>query len=160
MSVFYDKDEFFMSLALGEALKAAESGEVPVGAIVVNDGGDVISLAYNGRERSQDPSAHAEMIAIREASAVTGSWRLEGCSLYVTLEPCIMCSGAIVNSRIKRVIYGCDDPKGGAVASLYNLLSDTRLNHRVDVVQGVLETRCSTILKDFFLALRRGCRAV
>ncbi|MBF0556185.1 MAG: nucleoside deaminase [Nitrospirae bacterium] len=160
MSVFYDKDEFFMSLALEEALKAAELGEVPVGAIVVNGGGDVVSLAYNGREQSQDPTAHAEMIAIREASAVTGSWRLEGCSLYVTLEPCIMCSGAIVNSRIKRVIYGCADPKGGAVDSLYKLLGDTRLNHRVEVVSGILETRCSAILKDFFLALRRGCRAV
>ncbi|MBF0565754.1 MAG: nucleoside deaminase [Nitrospirae bacterium] len=160
LRILNDKDEFFMSIALQEALKAADAGEVPVGAVVVSGSGEVVSRAYNTKERSQDPTAHAEMAAIREASALLGSWRLEGCSLYVTLEPCIMCSGAIINSRIMRIIYGCTDPKGGAVESLYGILDDGRLNHRVGVTGGVLRESCSNVLKDFFFALRRGCRAV
>lgn len=145
--------EHFMRLALREAEAAFEEGEVPVGAIVIHEGVP-IAAAHNQRERLRDPTAHAEMIAITQAATALGSWRLDGCSLYVTLEPCQMCAGAIVQARIPIVVYGADDPKAGACRSLYQLLEDPRLNHRAGVIAGVLEEMCGAILSDFFLRLR------
>lgn len=136
-----------------EALKAFKNNEVPVGAIVVIDN-RIIASSSNQRENLQDATAHAEIIAIREACRRINNWRLKDAILYVTKEPCIMCAGAILNARIKRLVYGCDDPKGGAVKSLYRLLSDERLNHRVEVVGGVMEEECGRLLKDFFKTLR------
>lgn len=144
----------FMSQALELAGQAAEEGEVPVGALVVNPQGEVVASAYNTREASKDPTAHAEMLALREAGRAGQRWSLEGHTLYVTLEPCPMCAGACVNARIERVVFGCRDPKAGAVRSLYALLEDPRLNHRVDVTSGVLEDECSQVLKSFFSRLR------
>ena len=144
----------WMRLALEEARAAAEEDEVPVGAIVVA-GGRVIASAHNQRERLADPTAHAEMIALTQAAAAVGSWRLEGCTLYVTLEPCPMCAGAIVQARVPRVVWGAPDPKAGAVESLYRLFDDTRLNHRVEHIGRVLAPECGRILSDFFRAKRR-----
>lgn len=135
--------------ALAEAQAAADVGEVPVGAIVVRAGA-VIAAAHNQRETLRDPTAHAEMIAITQAAEAVGGWRLEGCTLYVTLEPCPMCAGAIVQARIPRVVYGASDPKAGAVESLYQLLADPRLNHRADVTAGVLAQECGDLLRQFF----------
>ena len=143
-----------MQIALEEARLAAQKGEVPVGAVVVKDG-QVIAKAHNLRELSQDPTAHAELLALRQAAETLQSWRLSGCSLYVTLEPCPMCAGALVNSRVDRVVFGASDPKAGAAHSLYELLSDARLNHRCDVVGGPLAAESSALLKAFFAELRK-----
>ena len=142
-------DEHFMRMALDEASIAYNEGEVPVGAVLVKDG-KVISKAHNQREDSKDPTGHAEIIALKHGSREEDNWRLIGFTLYVTKEPCIMCAGAMVNARLGRLVYGCKDDKGGAVGSLYNILSDKRLNHQVEVVSGVLEEECSEILKRFF----------
>ncbi|MFC4984873.1 tRNA adenosine(34) deaminase TadA [Salinicoccus siamensis] len=143
-----------MASAVEEAEKAREIGEVPIGAVIVRDG-RVIARGHNLRETSQNPLTHAEMIAIEQASAVVGSWRLEACTLYVTLEPCAMCSGAIVMSRIPHVVYGARDPKGGTVDSLMRLLDEPRFNHRAEVTSGVLEDTCSGLLTSFFKNLRK-----
>jgi tRNA(adenine34) deaminase len=145
--------ESFMLRALAEAARAADEDEVPVGAIIVRDD-QIIASAHNQRERLQDPTAHAEMIAITQAAASLGSWRLENCALYVTLEPCPMCAGAIVQARLPLVVFGAADPKGGAVASLYQILQDRRLNHRAAVVGGVLAAESSQLLRDFFTRQR------
>jgi tRNA(adenine34) deaminase len=145
--------ERFMEAALSLAETAAGLGEVPVGALVVHED-RVIGRGYNLKESSGDPTAHAEIAAIREAAKAIGDWRLEQTALYVTLEPCAMCAGAIVNARIPLVVYGCDDPKAGAVKSLYTLLDDPRLNHRAEVVSGVLSQRASALLSAFFESLR------
>ncbi|BBO30600.1 tRNA adenosine(34) deaminase TadA [Lacipirellula parvula] len=150
-------DERYMQLALEQALEAATADEAPVGAIIVADD-RVIAVARNEREALRDPTAHAEMIAITQAAAALSNWRLENCTLYVTLEPCPMCAGAIVQARIPRVVFGALDPKGGAVRSLYRLLEDERLNHRVAVVEGVLREPCGQVLTDFFAAKRRAKR--
>ena len=147
------EDEGFMARALAEAEAARREAEVPVGAIVVC-GGVVVGQGHNRREALADPTSHAEMLAIREAARARASWRLEDCTLYVTLEPCVMCAGAIVQARVKRLVFGCLDPKGGAVRSLYRACDDSRLNHRVAVTEGVLGERCGAILKRFFAALR------
>ena len=138
-----------MRRALRLAQQAAEEGEVPVGALVLQ-GDRVIAEAWNQREQLRDPTAHAEMIAITQAAEAAGTWRLEGCTLYVTLEPCPMCAGAIVQARIPTVVFGAADPKAGAVVSLYRLLQDERLNHRCDVVGGILAEPCGRILTEFF----------
>jgi tRNA(adenine34) deaminase len=143
-----------MREALLEAVRAYEKGEVPVGAVIVKDG-RVIARGHNQRELLNDPTAHAEMLALTAASGALEQWRLEDCDLYVTLEPCPMCAGAIVNSRVRRVVYGATDPKAGACGTLYNLVQDSRLNHRAEVVAGVLAEDCGEILKTFF----RECRA-
>lgn len=145
---------FYMQQALAEAQQAWEENEVPVGAVIVHRG-RVIASAHNQREQLRDPTAHAEMIAITQAAEAIGSWRLENCVLYVTLEPCPMCAGAIVQARLPVVVYGAADPKAGAVQSLFTLLSDPRLNHRCEVVPGVLAEPCGQILSDFFRAQRR-----
>ena len=144
----------FMQMALDEAQQAAEQDEVPVGAVIVHDG-RVIGRASNQREQLKDPTAHAEMIAITQAAAALGSWRLDDCTLYVTLEPCPMCAGAILQARIPRVVYGATDPKAGAVDSLYQLLGDPRLNHRCQVVAGVLAEPCGALLSRFFQKQRQ-----
>ncbi len=147
-------EEPFMRQALAAAEQAASIGEVPVGAVVVV-GGEVVAVAHNERETKNDPTAHAEVVALRRAAAARGSWRLIGADLYVTMEPCPMCAGAIVNARLQRVIYGCDDPKAGAARTLYRLLDDPRLNHRVEVVPGVLAAESAGLLRAFFSRLRR-----
>lgn len=141
--------EYFMRMALEEATAARDEDESPVGAVVVLDG-RVIGRAHNQRERLCDPTAHAEMIAITQAAATMGSWRLEGATLYVTLEPCPMCAGAILNARIATLVYGAPNPKAGAVRTLYRLLEDPRLNHRCQVVPGVLADQCARLLSEFF----------
>ena len=146
-------DERWMRLALDEARAAAAEDEVPVGAIVVA-AGRVIASAHNQREQLSDPTAHAEMIALTQAAAQLGSWRLENCTLYVTLEPCPMCAGAILQARVPRVVWGAADPKAGAVESLYRLFEDARLNHRVDHVGRVLADECGRILTEFFRGKR------
>ncbi|WP_044641464.1 tRNA adenosine(34) deaminase TadA [Risungbinella massiliensis] len=147
-------EEQMMRAALQEAEKARELGEVPIGAVVVLDK-QIIGRGYNRREIEQNPLLHAECIAIQEAAEQIGSWRLVDCELYVTLEPCPMCAGAILQSRISRVIYGTRDPKAGCVGSLMNLLQDTRFNHQTEVIENVLQEECSQILKDFFQEIRR-----
>ena len=141
--------EYYMQLALGEAQTAFEEQEVPVGAVIVRNGA-VIASAHNQRETLHDPTAHAEMIAITQAAESIGGWRLEGCTLFVTLEPCPMCAGAIVQSRLPVVVYGASDPKAGACHSLFSITHDERLNHRAEVTAGVLEPECRTILQEFF----------
>lgn len=145
----------FMRLALQQAEAARQADEVPVGAIIIRADGRVIAAAHNQREQLKDPTAHAEMIAITQAAEALQSWRLEGCTLYVTLEPCPMCAGAILQARIPRVVYGATDPKAGAVQSLFHLLSDARLNHRAEFISGVLYEPCGQILTDFFAAQRK-----
>ncbi len=147
-------DERFMQEALIEARAAASVGEVPIGAVVVHDG-QIIARAHNRRELDEDPSAHAEFAAMVEASRVLGRWRLSGCTVYVTLEPCLMCAGLMVNSRIDRCVYGAEDPKAGAVGSLYDVSRDTRLNHAFQVTSGVLESECAEVLRGFFAARRK-----
>lgn len=142
-----------MQFALAEARAAEAIGEVPIGAVLVQ-GGEIIGRGYNRRETSNDPTAHAEMLAIREAAARLDSWRLLETTLYVTLEPCPMCMGAIILARIPRVVYGCRDPKAGAAGSLYDLSCDERMNHRVEVSEGVLQQECSALLSNFFRLLR------
>ena len=144
----------YMRLALGEAKQALLEEEVPIGAIIVRRE-QVIASAHNQREQLKDPTAHAEMVAITQAAAAVGGWRLEECTLYVTLEPCIMCSGAILQARIPLVVFGATDPKAGAVDSLFHLLSDPRLNHRCQVIPGVMAAECGEILTKFFQAQRR-----
>ena len=149
-----DFDRSMMRRALVLAREAADMGEVPVGALIVRDG-KIISQAFNLRETLHDPTAHAERLAITLAGQALGSWRLEGCTLYVTLEPCPMCAGAIVQGRIPRVVYGAADPKAGACASIFQIVSDPRLNHRSEITAGVLERECGEILSLFFQD-RRG----
>lgn len=143
-----------MQRALAEADRAAAHADVPVGAVVVHDG-EVVGAGHNRREVDRDPTAHAELVAIRAASATLGRWRLDGCTLYVTLEPCVMCAGAVVLARIDRLVFGADDPKAGAVGALYDIPRDPRLNHGVEVVRGVEAAACSQRLVAFF-ASRRG----
>lgn len=150
-----EKDhEYWMQRAIAEAGKARAKDEVPIGCIIVKDG-RIIARGHNLRESSQDPAAHAELIAIRKAARKLSSWRLLDTTLYVTLEPCIMCMGAIILARIPTVVFGCFDPKGGAAGTLYDLSNDPRLNHRVELVPQVLEGECSSLLSSFFSALRR-----
>ncbi len=146
-------DEEYMRAAIAEAETAAAMGEVPVGAVIVVDG-SIVGRGGNRRESAADPTAHAELLAIREAAKSVGGWRLVGASVYVTQEPCPMCAGAIVNARIDRVVFGCDNPKAGAVKTLYRLLEDPRLNHRVRVEQSPLAAECGALLTKFFSQLR------
>jgi tRNA(adenine34) deaminase len=148
-----DTDTRWMQEAIAEARVAEAKGEVPVGAVVIHED-KVIGRGHNERELSQDPTTHAEMIAIREAAKVLGSWRLIDTTLYVTLEPCPMCAGALVNARVPRVVWGCDDPKAGAAQTLYTIGNDDRLNHRFESVPGVLSEACSALLSEFFAAIR------
>jgi tRNA(adenine34) deaminase len=143
-----------MTRAIALAERAADAGDVPVGALVADASGEVLGEGWNLREADQDPTAHAEVVALRAAARRLGSWRLEGCTLVVTLEPCPMCAGALVNARIKEVIFGCPDPKAGALSSLFTLGADPRLNHRFAVTPGVLATECAGLLKAFFARLR------
>ena len=143
-----------MQLALAEARAAAVHGDVPIGAVVVRDG-VVIAARHNERELTGDPTAHAEVLALRDASLVVGHWRLLDCTMYVTLEPCTMCAGAVVNSRLGRLVYGAADPKAGAVESLYRVCADDRLNHRPPTHGGVLADECGQLLKSFFADRRR-----
>jgi len=138
-----------MQIAIEQARIAEENGDVPIGAVIVFQN-QIIGKAYNQREQLQDPTAHAEIIALTQAAALLESWRLIDCTIYVTLEPCCMCAGALVLARIKRLVYGCDDPKTGAVKSLYNIVQDERLNHKVEVTPGVMADECSTLLQNFF----------
>jgi tRNA(adenine34) deaminase len=147
-------DHYWMGLALGEARKAAARGEVPIGAVIVRDG-QVLGRGYNLREKSLDPTSHAEMTAIRRAAKKTAAWRLLGATLYVTLEPCPMCMGAILLARLERVVFGCPDPKAGAAGSLFDLSDDPRLNHRVQLTAGVRHDECAAILSGFFADLRQ-----
>lgn len=149
-----EADERWMRAALDEADAAATLGEVPVGCVIVSAAGDVLATGHNLREAHEDPTAHAEIIAMRAAARTLGTWRLEDVTLYVTLEPCVMCAGAMVNARIKRVVYGCDDPKAGACKTLFTIGSDTRLNHRFAIESGVLADECADRLRRFFAALR------
>lgn len=146
-------DQRFMARALELATEAELRGEIPIGAIIVHDG-EIIAEASNLKETNRDPLGHAEVLAIREAAVKLGRWRLSGCTLYVTLEPCTMCSGAIIHARLDRVVYAATDPKAGAVESLYQILSDARLNHAPSVTAGVLEEQASAQLKSFFRKLR------
>lgn len=151
-----EEEEFdtrFMRAALADAQFAEGLGEVPIGAVLVHNG-EIIARGHNLRETSQDPTTHAEMIAIRNAATVLGSWRLLDTTLYVTLEPCVMCMGAIILARIPRLVYGCRDPRVGAVGSIYDFSVDTRFNHRVAVTEGILREECSTLLSTFFQRLR------
>ncbi|MFQ5541967.1 MAG: tRNA adenosine(34) deaminase TadA [Candidatus Binatia bacterium] len=152
------EDRHHMELALQEARNALAKDEVPVGAVVVC-GREVIGRGYNRREELQEPTGHAEILALRDASSYVNSWRLEKSTIYVTLEPCVMCVGAILQARILRLVFGCPDPKGGAVESLFSLCNDPRLNHRVSVTRGVLQEECAEILKGFFSSLRQNGRA-
>jgi tRNA(adenine34) deaminase len=142
-------DDDAMRLALAEAALATRHGDVPVGAVVLSDG-RVVASRHNERERTGDPTAHAEVLALRDAARALGTWRLDGCTLVVTLEPCLMCAGAALNARIGRVVYGAADPKAGAGATLYNVFADPRLNHNAPVTWGVLATECATLLTAFF----------
>ena len=150
--------KIWMSRALDEAREALAHGDVPVGAIVVRDG-EVIAAAHNRREVDQDPTAHAELLAVRQAAGVVGSWRLDGCALYVTLEPCAMCAGALVLARLPDLVYGAADPKAGAAGSVFDLVREPRLNHRVDVTPGVMAAECGEVLTAFFRAARTRSRA-
>jgi len=148
-------DEHFMRLAIAEARRALEHDDVPVGAVVAGPDGEVVAAGHNERELRQDPSAHAEMIALRAAAKALGSWRLLDTVLYITLEPCAMCAGAIVLARVPRVVYGTPDPKAGAAGSVLDILAEPRLNHRPTVVGSVLQPECAALLADFFAARRR-----
>ena len=150
---FFPRDEYFMRLALREAEAALTHDDVPIGAVVVRDG-ELVGAGHNERELRQDPTAHAEILALREASRAVGSWRLLDCVLYVTLEPCAMCAGAIVLARVPRVVYGAADPKAGAAGSVLDVLAEPRLNHRPEVVAGVRAEECSALLREFFAARR------
>jgi tRNA(adenine34) deaminase len=144
-----------MALALEEADRAAEAGEVPVGAVILDADGNVIARRHNEREERRDPLAHAELLAIADAARVIGDWRLVGTTMVVTLEPCPMCAGALVNARVGRVVFGATDPKAGACGTLYDICTDPRLNHELEVVGGVRADECGQVLKAFFAA-RRG----
>ncbi|WP_240648137.1 tRNA adenosine(34) deaminase TadA [Pararobbsia silviterrae] len=153
----HDRDAGWMQLAIDAARQAQAAGEVPVGAVVVRDG-EVIATGFNQPIGTHDPSAHAEMVALRHAARVLGNYRLPGCELYVTLEPCLMCAGVIMHSRISRVVYGARDPKTGACGSVVDAFAELRLNHHATVVGGVLETECATQLKQFFADRREAIR--
>jgi tRNA(adenine34) deaminase len=146
--------EVWVQQALDEARLATAHGDVPVGALVVDEAGEVLGRARNERELRGDPTAHAEVLALRQAAARRGTWRLEDCTLVVTLEPCTMCAGALVLARVRRLVYGAVDPKAGAVGSLWDVVRDRRLNHRPEVVGGVLADECGAVLRDFFAAAR------
>src|SRR5436309_9065671 len=148
------EDRAWMEAALSEARAAAAIGEVPIGAVVVR-AGELLGRGHNRREIDGDPLAHAEILAIRQAAAAIGGWRLSGCTMYVTLEPCAMCAGALVNSRVERLVYGAPDPKAGYCGTLGNLVQDPRLNHRLEVTAGVLEDESAALLRGFFASLRR-----
>jgi tRNA(adenine34) deaminase len=150
------EDEAFMREALAEASQAGRDGDVPVGAVVVRDG-RIIGRGHNRRQATADPTAHAEIEALRRASQSVGNWRVEG-TLYVTQEPCPMCAGALVNARVARLVYGCLNPKAGAVATLYAIPTDARLNHRMEVTGGILAEECAALLREFFEALRVALR--
>ena len=152
-AIVFPHDEEYMALAVAEAERALAHDDVPIGAVVVRDG-EVIGAGRNERELRQDPTAHAEVLALRQASAAVGSWRVLDSVLYVTLEPCAMCAGAIVLARVPRVVYGCADPKAGAAGSVLDVLGEPRLNHRPDVTGGVLADRCAALLIGFFRARR------
>ncbi|MFG6113545.1 tRNA adenosine(34) deaminase TadA [Halobacillus sp. MO56] len=154
-----NEDQKWMQYAIQEAKKAAAVGEVPIGAVIVKDG-DIIASGYNLRETSQLASSHAEFIAIERANNILGSWRLEECTLYVTLEPCPMCAGAILQARIPRVVFGAPDPKAGCTGTLMNLLQDERFNHQAEVVNGVEEETSGQLLSDFFKQLRKQKKKV
>jgi tRNA(adenine34) deaminase len=147
-------DEHWMGIALEEAHAAAAAGDVPVGAVIVKDGA-IVGRGRNRRELDKDPTAHAEVVALREASRQLGQWRVEA-TLFVTQEPCPMCAGALVNARIARLVFGCTNPKAGAVQTLYSIVSDPRLNHRIEVLAGVRADECTAALQQFFAELRRG----
>jgi len=151
--VFFPRDEYFMRLALREAERALEHDDVPIGCVIAHDG-EVVAAAGNEREVRGDPTAHAEVLALREASRTLGGWRLTGTAMYVTLEPCAMCAGAIVLARVPRVVYGAPDPKAGAAGSVVDVLGEPRLNHRPEVAEGLLAEECAELLRRFF-ALRR-----
>ena len=154
-SAIGERELAFMRRALAAAELAGDRGEVPVGAVVVV-GGEVVAVAHNERETGSDPTAHAEILALRRAAAALGRWRLTDADLYVTMEPCPMCAGALVNARVRRLYFGCDDPKAGAVRTLFTLAEDPRLNHRVEVSAGVLAEECGGRLRAFFESLRRS----
>ena len=149
-----NNDEQYMRKAIEQAKIAEENGDVPIGAVIVHNG-HVIAKAYNQREQLQDPTAHAEIIALTQAAAAMENWHLHGCTMYVTLEPCCMCAGALVLARIDRLVYGCADLKTGACGSLYNIVQDERLNHRLEVMSGVLADECSQLLQQFFQKKRQ-----
>jgi tRNA(adenine34) deaminase len=153
------QDVAFMGEALAEARTASRLRDVPIGAVVVRDG-RVLARGYNRREQDRDPTAHAEIIVLRQAANVLGGWRLLGCTLYVTLEPCVMCAGALVQARLPRLVYGARDPKAGAAGSVIDVLGDTRFNHVVEVIGGVREAECAALLREFFAGLRRGSCAL
>lgn len=154
MNDFGELDDVYMKMAIDQAFLAEEGGDVPIGCVIVYDG-RVIAKACNQREMLNDPTAHAEILALTQAAAALETWRLHGCTMYVTLEPCPMCAGALVLARMDRVVYGCEDPKTGAVKSLYNITQDERLNHLVEVTGGVMEDDCVSVLRGFFRR-RRG----
>lgn len=147
--MYEESDERLMDLALEEARKAQAAGEVPVGAIVVSDGA-IVGRGFNRPISSKDPTAHAEMIALRNAAQQIGNYRLSGVTMYCTVEPCMMCAGAMIHARIARLVYGAPDPKAGSAGSLYNVLTDPRLNHRVEVLPGIRGAECASLLRDFF----------
>lgn len=140
--------------ALAQAALAGAAGDVPIGAVVVDAQGQPLALAHNEREAAKDPTAHAEILALRRAAAATGTWNLTGCTLAVTVEPCTMCAGGLVQARIRKLVFGCWEPKTGAAGSLWDVLRDRRLNHRVEVWGGVLEQECAALMRDFFAARR------
>jgi tRNA(adenine34) deaminase len=150
------QDDFFMQAALAEAGKARDLAEVPVGAVVVDPAGEIIGRGHNQPIGTHDPTAHAEIVALRDAAQSLGNYRLPGCVMYVTIEPCIMCLGALLQARIRRLVFGAADPKGGACVSLYRLPEDERLNHRLEVVAGVAEAECRCLLQDFFRQRRQA----
>ena len=154
MGAVFSDDERWMRIALAEAEVAAEHGDVPVGAVIIGADGRELSRGRNLRERDGDPTAHAELVAVRAAAKIAGHWRLSGATLFVTLEPCAMCAGALVNARVSRVVYGAADPKAGALVSLFSIGGDARLNHRFEVVGGVLAPESAELLRRFFAALR------
>ena len=159
---FNDRHEFWMRHALAAAKLAADANEVPVGAVLVSENNKVLAISRNAKENFKNekptPLGHAEILAIHRAAVIQNSWRLSGCTLYVTLEPCLMCAGAILQARISRLVFAASDPKGGAVTSLYQVLGDSRLNHQVEVVSGVLADESSRLLKTFFKGLRKRSR--
>ena len=146
---FKQTDQQFMKAAIEQAKIAEENGDVPIGAVIVYKN-QIIAKAYNQRQQLNDPTAHAEIIALTQAAAFVQNWRLNGCAMYVTLEPCPMCAGALVLARLDRLVYGCDDPKSGACGSIYNIVADERLNHRLQVTAGVLAEDCGAQLQSFF----------
>ena len=158
MEELRELDSFYMQEALKEAALAEALAEVPIGAVIVHDG-QIVGRGHNLRETSNDPTTHAEMIAIRQAAEKLDSWRLLDCTLYVTLEPCVMCMGAIILARIPHLVYGCRDPRVGAVGSIYNFAEDERFNHKVEVREGVLQEECSGQLSAFFKQLRKRNKA-